>query len=135
MCYALQALQDPRVETAEDSDLDELSGEEISAILSRGISLVPVATKKGCSWLKHIAEKDEPLALFEAQTEVRNFLIKALQNSMGLVTCIALPHYFWFVWRRQAAVLQSMRLLQMALLGQLWSIYSWKEVGKLKRNL
>lgn len=61
----------------EGSSLDELSREEVSHLLSTGISLVPVGTQKGCSWVRHIVEKDEPLDLFEAQTEVRNFLIKA----------------------------------------------------------
>lgn len=84
MCSTLQVSQEPRVGTSEGSELEQLTSDEVTNLLGRRISLVPVPTKKGCSWLKYIVEKDEPLDLFEAQAEVRNFLIKALQNNWKL---------------------------------------------------
>lgn len=73
--FSAQVCRRPSVATSEGPAVDDLTAEEVNHLLK--IRLVPLATEKGCGWLQHVIEKDEPLDLFEAQAEVRNFLIKA----------------------------------------------------------
>lgn len=75
--FSAQVCRTPSVATSEGPAVDDLTAEEVNRLLERRISLVPLATEKGCGWLQHVIEKDEPLDLFEAQAAVRNFLIKA----------------------------------------------------------
>ena len=75
--FSAQVCRTPSVATSEGPAVDDLNAEEVNRLLERRISLVPLATEKGCGWLQYVIEKDEPLDLFEAQAAVRNFLIKA----------------------------------------------------------